>query len=79
MVSRTARPAAAATGLPAVVCSDESRRVIHDVLRPDHCRERQSPAESLAEHDKVRLEALVLEAMHPAAAPETHLDLIDDD
>ena len=31
------------------------------------------------EDDEVRLEALVLEAVHLAGAPETHLDLIDDD
>ncbi len=57
----------------------ESRRMVHDVLRPDHRRERQAPAQSLAEDDQIGLEVLVLETMHLSAAPETHFDLIDDD
>src|ERR1700686_747582 len=53
--------------------------VVHDRARPDERRQRQATAEPLAEDHQIRLQSLVLEAVHPAAAREPGLDLIDDE
>ena len=53
--------------------------MVHDGLRPNRRRKRQTPAQTLAEHDQVGLQPLMLKTVQSAAAAEADLDLIDDD
>ena len=56
----------------------ESGAMVHDCRRPDQRRQRQPAAETLAEDDHVGLHAFVAESVERAAAPQAHLDLVED-
>jgi hypothetical protein len=53
--------------------------MVHDLLRPDHRRQRQTSPQPLAEDNEVRLQSLMLETVQFAASCEAHFDFVDDD